>query len=504
MLRPSRRCLLPARLLPALLLACAAPPPSLTRPEPGVRHRAVGESVAFAPGQTIPLLETPESGRIQRIWITLDDVKGDPFSLRTARLEMTWDGDAAPAVRVPLGDLFGAAHGVGGELISEPATVLGRGLTSYWPMPFSAARITLTNDGPAEHLLFWQVDWLATDEIDPARFQASFRRDPKAHATLRVAELTGQGHYVGTVLGLVPLSAGWWGEGDDRYLVDGIALLGTGTEDFVNQAWGLEPRSTPYAGVLDGRGRRATLYRWMVRDPIPFARSLVVEHELQGYKKRGDRTDDVSATALWYQVPPLTPLPDLPSVADRLPGEALPVESWALPTPATPIPLAPHATSLARTGDRFRAPLLALAPTLDGARPRKLAGVELAIEGCGQETACGWRIREGEELVLPVDPAGPGTLYLLVSARGEGGEEVLRVTLGGETTPLRIGTELGDWADSWPVPGGRMLTLGEDGTTLHGAFVVPIRTAGASSATLGGLTEDGVALWAASVRAAPP
>ena len=111
----------------------AAPPSlgTLTQPIEGVRRREVGEAVALAPGQTVTLLNTDRAGTLVRLWITLDEQDADPFSLRSARLEARWDGADQPAIRVPLGDFFGAGHGVGGELVSEPVTVLGRGLTSY-------------------------------------------------------------------------------------------------------------------------------------------------------------------------------------------------------------------------------------------------------------------------------------------------------------------------------------------------------------------------------------
>ena len=59
-------------------------------------------------------------------------------------------------------------------------------------------------------------------------------------------------------------------------------ILGTGTEDYVNDAWGLRVSFGPWTGtpVAEGElvGARLTGYRWHVPDPIPFTKSLVGRH----------------------------------------------------------------------------------------------------------------------------------------------------------------------------------------------------------------------------------
>ena len=53
----------------------------------------------------------------------------------------------------------------------------------------------------------------------------------------------GRGHYVGTVLSLVPLSGNWWGEGEVKFFIDGDqefpTISGTGAEDYFGSAWGI-------------------------------------------------------------------------------------------------------------------------------------------------------------------------------------------------------------------------------------------------------------------------
>ena len=71
-------------------------------------------------GQSLTLADIRGSGVIRRIWITIGD--RSPQMLRALRLEMFWDGAAAPAVAVPFGDFFGP--GLGQTASFENALVL--------------------------------------------------------------------------------------------------------------------------------------------------------------------------------------------------------------------------------------------------------------------------------------------------------------------------------------------------------------------------------------------
>jgi hypothetical protein len=91
-------------------------------------------------------------------------------------------------------------------------------------------------------------------------------------------------------------------------------IYGTGTEDYVNEAWGLRVSYGPWSGtpVAEGErvGARLTGYRWHVPDPIPFTKSLWagIEHTGWTYNEDGslrsgseERPDYFSSTAFWYQ-----------------------------------------------------------------------------------------------------------------------------------------------------------------------------------------------------------
>jgi hypothetical protein len=137
--------------------------------------------------------------------------------------------------------------------------------------------------------------------------------------------------------------AGWFGEGDDFFYVDGQAkasLEGTGTEDYFNDAWSLHVSEGLYTGVPvaegTGLGSRMSAYRWHLTDPIPFTKSLRFDMEHKGWTFNasgsvksafGERTDLLSSVAFWYQQGIAEGLPEAPYGAGRLPqGNAVQIE----------------------------------------------------------------------------------------------------------------------------------------------------------------------------------
>ena len=155
--------------------------------------------------------------------------------------------------------------------------------------------------------------------------------------------MKGKGHYVGTVLSVVQAEAGWFGEGDEFFWVDGAkkpSIEGTGSEDYFNDAWGLHVNDGPYYGVTvaegTGLGSRMTAYRWHLLDPVPFPKSLKFEIEHKGWTYNadgavksafGERIDLMSSVAFWYQEGIAQDQPPVPYGAARLPqGNALQIE----------------------------------------------------------------------------------------------------------------------------------------------------------------------------------
>jgi len=216
-------------------------------------------------------------------------------------------------------------------------------------MPFrKSCKITVTNEGRRRvTMLYFHVDWnkVSTMPADTLYFHARYRQALPAPADgtkYEFLNVKGRGHYVGTVMSVVQAEAGWFGEGDDYFWVDGRqpSIEGTGSEDYFNDAWGLHVNDGPCYGVTvaegTGLGSRMTAYRWHLLDPIPFKQSLKAEIEHRGWTYSadgsvksafGERTDLISSVAFWYQEGIARDQPPLPYGSARLPqGNALQIE----------------------------------------------------------------------------------------------------------------------------------------------------------------------------------
>src|SRR5262249_1533684 len=104
------------------------------------------------------------------------------------------------------------------------------------------------------------------------------RREQTRHPTRTSRVLDGATTvHTATAAGVVQSEAGWFGEGDERFYVDGGSrpvIEGTGTEDYFNDAWSFRVATGLYTGVpvADGTGVGARMgaYRWHIPDPVPF------------------------------------------------------------------------------------------------------------------------------------------------------------------------------------------------------------------------------------------
>ena len=226
------------------------------------------------PGEEIVLADLQGPGVVTHIWITI--AANEYAWPRLLRLRAYYDGNAEASVDAPIGDFFAVGHGFERWVKSEMirATSDGRARNSYWPMPFAkSCRITLTNEGrrPVDHV-YYHVDWQKERALPPNTlyFHARYKQELPAPAEKRSCtflDVKGRGFYAGTVLSVVQPSAGWFGEGDERFYVDGNpepSMVGTGSEDYFNDAWGLHVVDGPYTGVTvadgTGLGSRMTGY----------------------------------------------------------------------------------------------------------------------------------------------------------------------------------------------------------------------------------------------------
>ncbi len=299
------------------------------------------DSKRIMPGETLVMADLQGPGVVTHIWLTVAD--NEYAWPRLLRLRVYYDGKKTPSVDAPLGDFFGVGHGYERNLDSMLVrdSSFGRARNSYWPMPFrERCRITVTDEGNRPVTMFYyHVDWRKEASLpdEMGYFHAYYRQERPAVAGRHYEFLSikGTGHYVGTVLNVIQAQAGWFGEGDDLFYVDGAPhpqIVGTGTEDYVNDAWDLRVSCGSWVGtpVAEGVGLAARLtgYRWHVPDPIAFTKSLWagIEHAGWTYDADGtlrsgfeERPDYFSSTAFWYQKGVNEGLAEPPYGEDRLP-----------------------------------------------------------------------------------------------------------------------------------------------------------------------------------------
>jgi hypothetical protein len=349
----------------------------------GGKTNAGAKGAAFrslAAGETCTLLDVHQAGIIQRIWVTVND--RSPRMLRALRLRIYWDGSAKPAVDVPLGDFFCAGAGpvaFESALFSDPEA---RSFSCFIPMPFATgAHVSLTNEGTtALDLLFFDIDFtsLKTPPANALYFHACWNRTkgeaPGTDAVL-LPRVTSKGRFLGVSVAVrVDSSYGntWWGEGEFKCFLDGDSshpsLNGTGAEDYIGTGWGEGTFAHQYTGCLVADGNKQyAFYRFHIPDPIWFYRDCRITMQQIGGGYAGEvrrlqqtgarlqpisvsgpkgfiglleagtepavaakaddhdwmnffRSDDYSATAYFYLDKPVSNLPPLAPIHDRLAG----------------------------------------------------------------------------------------------------------------------------------------------------------------------------------------
>jgi len=281
----------------------------------------------------------------------------DEFYYRKVLIKITWDDQETPSVLVPFGDFFCVGHSMPGNFASLPMSVSVKpeeqrkfgapaSLNCYFPMPFDTrARIEMINENDVPFGLYFHIDYDLLPEPmgeDVAYFHAQWHREAPCNGwgpglqvnspEVNVANLDGAdnyvlleaegaGHFVGCNLSVTHFQGSWWGEGDDMIFVDGETLpsiIGTGTEDYFNHAWGMQKNAFPFNGSIIHEGDMPgyqVSYRFHITDPIRFTKSLRVTIE---HGHANHLADDWASTAYWYQQLPTKPFGIAP-VEQRLP-----------------------------------------------------------------------------------------------------------------------------------------------------------------------------------------
>ena len=303
-------------------------------------------------GESRILADINGSGIITHIWMTQRN------HYRECLLKITWDNADEPSVLVPLGDFFCLGNSLVNSFQSYLFTASTRNnntfnqgcaLNAYTPMPFrERAVVELINESDEDHRQYFYIDYESVDRLaaESGYFHAEFRRTnpfggwgheirvntPEANIVNKemlawennyvILETKGQGHYIGCNLSVTNFQGTWWGEGDDMIWVDGYKwppdIHGTGSEDYLNQAWGMQPNaflrngSSIYEHHTNGY---QTSYVLHLENPVRFQKDIKVTIE---HGHGNHLANEMSSVAYWYAATP-TAIVTPPPVAQRLP-----------------------------------------------------------------------------------------------------------------------------------------------------------------------------------------
>jgi hypothetical protein len=294
-------------------------------------QRTFTKDIVMEPDEFQSVLQLPGPRAITAIKVKMDVPEGeDGYDLlRSIGLYIYWDNQTAPSVWAPLGDFFGSAPGVN-HYKSLPLGMTEDGLYSYWYMPFEKnAAIRLKNELKQKIKLHIEITAAAlTKPMDQlGRFHAKWHRDaflpkePGRDASPHCIDWTmlkteGIGRFCGVMLHVWNPRGGWWGEGDEKFFVDGEkfpSTIGTGSEDYFGYAWcnpTLFQNCYHNQTISMNNKGHVSVNRWHITDNIPFQESF--EAAIEKYYPNSKPTL-YATTAYWYQAAgqadPYDPIP---------------------------------------------------------------------------------------------------------------------------------------------------------------------------------------------------
>lgn len=307
----------------------------------GERPGEVTENVRLTirPGETTTIADLKGARAITafKVRTNVPRPAGEFGVLRELAVRMSWDDEAEPSVWSPLGDFFGTAPGVN-EYRTLPLGMKPDEFYSYWYMPFGErALVELTHDGDREQTLEIAISHapLSRPAETLGRFHARWHRDPPTDPARPIdwtmLEARGRGRYCGVMLYVWNPRGGWWGEGDEKFFVDGEkfpSTFGTGSEDYFGYAWcscdlfqqayHSQTVSVPKNGCAsptpEASGGHISNNRWHIADNVPFQRSF--EGAIEKYFDN-ERLTRYACVAYWYQSEPHEPCGALAPVEER-------------------------------------------------------------------------------------------------------------------------------------------------------------------------------------------
>lgn len=291
----------------------------------GASEVTESRSISLPPGRTAAVAQLQGPRAITAIRVDPGTLANEWDALRSLVLRIRWDDEKNPSVWAPLGDFFGTAPGIN-LYKSLPLGMTEQGFYSYWYMPFEKrAVVEIVNDGAVRVPLKVSISHapLTRSIKSLGRFHAKWHRDaflpaePERWIDWPMLKTRGRGRFCGVNLHVFNPGGGWWGEGDEKFFVDGEkfpSTFGTGSEDYFGYAW-CNPtlfynayHNQPYN--QNSNAGSISVNRWHIADNVPFHTSF------DGYIEKyylNDRPTLYACTSYWYQAPggddPYGPVP---------------------------------------------------------------------------------------------------------------------------------------------------------------------------------------------------
>ncbi|MFN3240372.1 MAG: glycoside hydrolase family 172 protein [Planctomycetota bacterium] len=313
------------------------------------RMARVLSEAAFCGGWVREVPETIPAGHlVDELYLRVERDEGVEVAevLRRTRLQVTCGDERL--VDVPVTAFFG------GGPDWKPWAGRWLGVTDdgdaycKLPMPFPRdGSIRLHTEGAREGVRLSLGCQLPRSQMpeQPLLFRAGYHvvkaQPTRPFSDHVVLDATGKGRFVGCSLLVRNPSRIWWGEGDEKFLVDGEAFpswFGTGTEDYFGYAW-CDP--TPFVAPLHAQVQCegpnnygfTQLHRTHVLDSVPFQRSF--RFDLERWHWVEDLEVDYETVAYWYGaagagsgLPAVPPFPE--RRLERLPPPKMLVVDGAL------------------------------------------------------------------------------------------------------------------------------------------------------------------------------
>jgi hypothetical protein len=262
------------------------------------------------------LPEGPQMVRALRVKLAPEqiDAAGD------ARLQITWDGAAQPAVDVPLDYFYCQAK----KPILFQSLLAGandQGWYNFMPMPYrKSGKITLKAAKPLDGTISLVTQPLDTDVSEDLGYLHAVYNESlptKKDVFHPYVKREGRGRFIGVYLatdGKNESKMPTWLEGDEWFTCDNeVRIHGTGTEDSFNGGWYAVPGrlngpgATPISGFPVYRKEKGTdldvavAFRWYLTDPIAYEKSLDAKLE---HGPTNDVNANYRTTAFFYDAAP--------------------------------------------------------------------------------------------------------------------------------------------------------------------------------------------------------